>query len=287
MGWWGHENPHGLRYELEDMQLVGDPQFVIGFPKSHDIEFKKSVFAAAKAYFAGYSSIDYTLKKYGHYWNFENEDEDERIISSGTREVKRIVITHLNYLMEIKNKPDRPSLYACSAAFIRLQSTFKACILTIKSGLHFETIALERVILEQLAWIYTIHDKPGMSHFDILPNECITNLKKFISFAGKLYGIFCEYTHISPTTTHEYIKPSEDGGLKIVLTNLELIKQDLVYLLVLGDMLGIIGEYVYSSLIEEHKFIRYDSNKADFVLNEERETLKIIREYQSHLERFK
>ena len=283
MEWWGHKHPHGLRHGLEDMQLVGDNQFVIGFPRYFEDKFKRRVYAAAKSFFLGLSSVDYTFKKYSHFWSFENEDENMEFIYSGTTEVKRIVISHLDYFMNIEKKLDRPSLFACSAALVRLQSSFKASILTIQSGLHFETMALERIILEQLSWIYTIYDKPDMTHFDFKPNKCITKLKDYIPYAGNLYGIFSDYTHISPSTTLEYIKASEENGLKIVLTDLNSIKQDVIYLLILSDMLGLIGEYIYSDFIKEFKFIKYECDKANFIPNEERETLKVVREYESKL----
>lgn len=59
--------------------------------------------------------------------------------------------------MSIEGKPDMPSLYAAGAALVRLQNTFQASVVTIKCGLHFEAAALERIIFEQLAWIFYIY----------------------------------------------------------------------------------------------------------------------------------
>jgi hypothetical protein len=49
-------------YALEDLELIGDPLFVIGVPANFPSRFKKYVFAAAKTYNLGNRSIDYTAE---------------------------------------------------------------------------------------------------------------------------------------------------------------------------------------------------------------------------------
>lgn len=105
----------------------------------------------------GIKSIDYTLEKYVSDNSFEI-DKNQRLINDMVKDIKRVIVDSLDYLMSIPNKPDNPNLYFSGAALIRLQNTFKASLICIKSNLHFESLGMQRMILEQLAWIYKMHD---------------------------------------------------------------------------------------------------------------------------------
>lgn len=283
--WWGTEDDWcGLRFGMDDMEIIGDSQFSIGVPDDFDERFKKMVFAAAKAYTMGYASIDYFLKQYGENWTFDNSrDESYSLITEIVREIKHNITDFYYYFASIENKPDKPNLFACSAAIVRLQNTFRAAIITIKSGLRFESAVLERMIIEQLAWIYVIHniDIDKTDHFDIKPSECIGKLKTLFPFAGRLYGLLSKMSHIEPKETLKYIS-MEDVGLVMHLTSLKHSRVDVYHLLLLADMLLILGEYIYADLVDNYRYLT-KSVDGNLIPNKNRKMIDIIENYKKRL----
>lgn len=172
-------------------------------------------------------------------------DFDSKILKV-TSSIKQGVIDHLEYIIN-NEKPDNPSLFAAGAAYVRLQNTFKAYILCLRTGLHFETLAMGRIIVEQLASIYRIYNYDG-NFFKVPPNKCIKNLKKLIPFAGRLYGLLSNKLHIEPESTLDYIKVG-DHQLDIVLKDSRQTIQNAHLLLTIYDIFCIVGEYIYVDLI--------------------------------------
>lgn len=171
-----------LPYDLDDLQLLGDHIFAIGVPMSMPNEFKIRVFAAAKSYILSNKSVDYTLKKYGKRWDFTiQQDDPEMLIYELCLRVKQSSAVTISYLISIPGKPDLPNVFACTAAILRLKNSFKAALLCIRQGMHVETVAMSRLILEQIAWISAIYQLS--SDFDeytkLNPQSCISKLKKF------------------------------------------------------------------------------------------------------------
>jgi len=282
--WWGKDSWKSFHYGLEDMDIIGDGYFALGVPDKFDKSFKKMIFAAAKAHTMHYASIDYCLKRYGDAWQFDdNQDKAYKLISEVSASIKGNVIDFLNYLTSIENKPDKPNLVACTCAMVRLQNTFRASIITIKSGLHFESAGLERMILEQLAWIYAIHDidMNESDHFDIKPSKCITRLKDIFPFSGKFYGLLSAVSHLEPKETLRYLYVKDDS-LTMELTSLDYSRVDVFHLLLLADMLMILGEYIYRDLIKEYRYIAKEENHR-FIPKQNRPMAELIRLYEERL----
>lgn len=189
-----------------------------------------------------------------------------------TSSLKQAVINVLEYLMSIE-KPDIPCLFAAGAAYVRLQNTFKGAVLCLRTGLHFETLAMERMILEQLAWIYKVHNYDG-NYFELLPNKCIKELKQWLPFVGPMYGKLSKKLHIEPMYTLNYIS-IKNRNLNIVFTNPKQIIQDANLLLKLYDVFCIVGEFIYADLLKQHKYIKKEHN-GKYVPNEQRTSLVLI-----------
>lgn len=275
-----HPNWLNLPYELEDLELLGDHLFVVGVPHSIDPEFKRNVFGAAKSYFAGHKSIDYTIKQYGKHWNFDKESDNiQENLFSLCSMLRQNSTKIINYLMSINNKPDLPNLFACSAAILRLTNSFHGAVLCVRQSLHFETVAISRIILEQLAWIYSIcrMSENEEDYSRIAPHKTIGRLKEIIPGAARGYGFLSKKGHIMFDETLRYIKVTTGGGLGIQLHDRCLSAQDAVNLLVLCDWLGIIGEYAYYDLLEKPQFVRLGEN-GKIEANPNREFNKIIDE---------
>lgn len=215
--WWGKKDMFTRYIDLDDIKLIGSPWITVGVPYNSPVSFIKKVYAGACASNLGIGSIDYAYKNYVNNQDFSesNNDFDTKLLEV-TSSLKQGVINVLEYLMSIE-KPDIPSLFAAGAAYVRIQNTFKGAVLCLRTGLHFETLAMERIIVEQLAWIYKVHNYKG-DYFKVLPSKCISSLKQLIPSAGILYGILSDKLHIKPKSTLDYIL-IENNELNIVLSD--------------------------------------------------------------------
>lgn len=247
---------HPVRHE--DLQLIGDGVFVVGVPWHFNDRFKRYVFAAAKAWCMRIKSVDYTLKRYGDSWPSFHLAPSLDVIFNATAVAKRMVISALEYAKSIDNKPGHHGVVAAGAALLRLQQTFASATMMIRHGLQFEASALQRVILEQLAWAYAIRDlREGV--FEVHPQRCITKLKELYPGAGRLYGVLAEVSHIHPETTKMYIRPVGQD-LAIHLAQPDWVAFNARFLLILADLYGVVMESLYLSVLGE---LRYLSRQPD------------------------
>jgi hypothetical protein len=275
---WGSDDFLSIPYGMEDFEVIGDPIFALGVPSRMSPTFKKYVFAAAKAYYLG-NRIDYVLKRYGDDWNFSNTlDKEKKLVLDIIIKIKEHISSALRFVRSIKNKPDKPQLYIAGAALFRLQSTFRATMITIRQGLHFESAGLERLILEQLAWIYIIHnlDVGRDELFKIQPSKCITGFKRIFPYAGELYGLLSESGHIMPHTILRYI----DGDLTIHVASSKYAKYDAYHLLLLCDMYVVLSEFIYADLLKKFRHISRKS-KGEFYPKRNRPMIKTLSRYDS------
>ncbi|MEA4849273.1 MAG: hypothetical protein VB106_18730 [Clostridiaceae bacterium] len=271
--WWGKNDILTRYIDLDDIKLIGSPWLTVGVPYNSPERFIKNVYAGACASNLGLSSIDYTYKKHvkGQNLGEDSDDFDDKLLKV-TSSLKHGVIDVLEYLMSIK-KPDIPSLFAAGAAYVRLQNTFKGAVLCLRTGLYFETLAMERIILEQLAWIYKVHNYDG-DYFKILPNKCISSLNSLIPSVGITYGVLSNKLHIEPLSTLDYIS-TENNNLNVVLRDNKQTIKNAYLLLKIYDIFCIVGEFIYADLLKDYKYIKKDCN-GEYVPYEKRISLNLI-----------
>jgi len=271
-----------IPYGIEDLLLFGDKYCAVGLPWKSPPRLIKNVTAGIKAYFGGYSSIDYFLKKYGNDWNYDEIlNSEEKLVFELTDFVQEIVRSELNNAVKIPDKPDRPALVAAGAAMLRLLNSFNATIFSIRQSYHFEAAQLQKLIIEQLSWVYSIYNITDDQYFNVLPSKCISNLKKIYPEAGNLYGILNELGHITPVASHRYIYLNE-GELTISAGKVELSKYDAWNLLLLSDIYLIILEIIYHELIDEYRHIIVGEDGL-LIINPNRPLIKKLEYYQEIL----
>ena len=169
-------------------------------------------------------------------------------------DVKKAIASSLDHLTGIDHRRDHPALFAAWAALVRLQHTFQASVLTIKCGLHFETAALERLILEQLAWISAAHSYEG-DCFKLSPKRCLAVLQEIYPCTGPLHGLLTSFARLTPETTVKHVQVDNEG-FRVQLSDREKVRSMAYYLVVLADMYSVIGELIYADRIEQHRYIQ-------------------------------
>jgi len=266
-------------YDIDELEIIYDPVFTLGVPHNAPSEFKKYVVAAAKAYYLGHRSIDYTLKKYGSYLSFNSEPSRmEKRFWRFSRFIKEHLASNKVRMNSISNKPDRVGLVVAGGVIIRLTSSFQSALLLSRFGFFFEAGCICRFILEQLAWAYSVHEIEDDSLFKTSVTRSVGKLKELIPHCGKLYGFLSNLAHISPGYTKEYILFDEGCPAVVVATtrNLDTI---IYWLLLLLDICQIVTEVIYLPLVSEHLHIAIDKHN-DISVNENRPLLGLISEFR-------
>lgn len=221
------------------------------------------------------------IKKYIEHLNFSNQDyEIEFKFINILHSIKKAVEDQIEYYCSI-DKPDIPSLFAASAAYFRLKNTFKAVILCIRSDLYLETLALIRMIIEQLAWIYKVHDYQG-DFFKILPTKCINSLRNIFPHINEIYGKLSARTHINPENTIEYLTIYENN-LGIRIKDKKQSNNNTKILLHVYDYFCIIGEYIVRSYTNNYIYLKKDEND-NYKINTSRPSNDFIKRHKDELD---
>lgn len=239
------EFPYSVSKLLDDFVAVSDFQFMLLLPSGVPAELKQNLIAAAKAHSLGLRSIDYVLKRYGPWQVGEDESQSEshtkNMLDKSVEEVGEII----ERFTSVENKPGVLGLVAAGGALHRLHSSFRAASLMIRLGYVFESFVILRLILEQAAWAYAVHEIDDEDAFrKVSSTKAVTKLKRFLPYVGPVYGLLSDYAHIAPYVTSEYIEAHEDD-YRVILTS---PKHNLLLSYIslrLADTFGVVAEYVY------------------------------------------
>ncbi|MFH1336101.1 MAG: hypothetical protein ABII96_06255 [Candidatus Zixiibacteriota bacterium] len=269
-----------IDYELEDFEIIGNDLFAVAVPFGSQPEFKRRVLAGAASYHLQLRSIDYALKAYGSNWKFpEKPAKEQQLLKEMHCHVKEHIEEAIRKIDEIDDKPDRVGLVTAEAALVRLKSSFRVAGMLIKRGFNFEALNICRLILEQIAWAYNIHEVTDKSIFKILPTKCIRKLTSLYPKSGYLYGLLSEYVHISPYLAPTYVKFAEDR-LHIILSSIEDSPSSMYILLFLADIYSVVSEYIYKDLTTNFSNLVRDAN-GNYRVNESRKFLRKLAHYKA------
>ncbi|MCU1487399.1 MAG: hypothetical protein JWN67_4145 [Actinomycetia bacterium] len=247
--WWvGQDDEDSFgrpMWGLEDMVLLQDHRLAVAVPYFAHEDLRDRVFAAMKTYELGNKSVDCVLRRYGDLWDLPELEPDMRRLFERTRPVRPMVVDVVRRMYARAADLEMPlGQLAAGMSLVRLQNTFQAALLLVRQGLHFEAFALQRMILEQLAWAVAIHEDESESIFDVRPHKSIPSLKALFPLVGKLYGELSETAHIMPDTTLRYVSRAEDGQLFVHHRQRGLAWADAVRLLLLVHVFAVVAEYI-------------------------------------------
>ncbi len=141
--------------DLDDYDILSTINMSAAVPSNSDLEFRKFIWAAMATYAFGNKSIDNVLKRYDYAWQEWKKGAYERdpLILS-LRGMFRI-INKVSYDLEKTKVENSLSSICAKAALCRLEASFKAAYGLVRKEYIFETDAVAKVILEQLAWAYS------------------------------------------------------------------------------------------------------------------------------------
>ncbi|MBF9253747.1 hypothetical protein I2I11_10620 [Pontibacter sp. 172403-2] len=271
--------------DISEMKIIrigfGTPFLV---PKDLTIEEEKYLIASQLTIAFGNKSVDNILKK--DLADFEktktlNESNEKEKLLDGALELSKVQQKELNRILtELNTLPDTTASIACLTAFSRLQATFCSVHSLISLGYYFESFALIRLVLEQLAYVYTASMvEDGKGSFQS-PTKSISQLAKFHTQAGKLYGILSKKTHIDKSEVHKYIK-IEDGKVYTLHNSIEFSLGASIYLLAVLDIQYCVFEFCFRQQLKDFKCITPNEITCEIMDNR---STKILEEYSRKIE---
>ena len=199
-------------HDLDDYDILAMNTLSVAVPYQTTESLRKLIWAAMVTYVFGNSSVDHVIRRYGHLWEHRSDksfESDQRllILRSTQDDVTRVA----EKLEETSTSPKLGHVCAKSA-LCRLEATFKAAYGLVRRDYIFETEAVVRMLLEQLAWAHEAHaaDDDGLRTLN--PTKCITPFKAVFPAAGKFYGELSEGAHLDPSIVENYLRFHKNGS---------------------------------------------------------------------------
>ena len=201
--------------DLDDYDILATMTLSVAVPYKTTESFRKLIWAAMATYGFGNSSVDHVMRRYGFLWDKRADksfQRDPRIVA--LREIAETINEIAGALDQVKPAPQLGPVCA-KAALCRLEASFKAAYGLVRKEYIFETDAVVRLILEQLAWAFAVHSVPDEQVLRLPPTKCIGRLKALFPECGVLYGILTEWAHIDPSLAQNYLE-FHKGGVDVI-----------------------------------------------------------------------
>ncbi len=152
---------------------------------------------------------DYALKAYVMAMQVPEESQETKL--SPLEQICQPVLNEVARLGELLNsftiseRRDKFASGAAGLAFLRLSSSYDACVLLLRKGYYFEACSVMRLILEQLGFCYALISHGEKEEANWSPRYSINKLKNLVEIAGRLYGELSEKAHLETTQIDKYI----------------------------------------------------------------------------------
>lgn len=243
--------------DLDDYDILLLHTISAAVPHTSTESFRKFIWAAMVTYSFNNKSVDHVMRRYHWAWERCKKnvfEKNPRIL------ILRELVALVNQIAErLEERKDQNTLgqICAKAALCRLEATFKSAYGLIRKEYIFESDAVIRLILEQLAWSYVASSVPDCDVQNLVPTKCVSAFKKFFSEAGSLYGELSEWAHIDPSIVLNYVR-FHQNDIPVVRRSEHNSLQSGIYLTVLA--------VVYFRLIQ-HLFVIYENEEYDQILS--------------------
>jgi hypothetical protein len=198
--------------DLDDYDILSTGNLSVAVPYTTTESLRRMIWAAMVTYGFGNSSVDHVAKRYGHLWERRRDKSFEvdpllLILRSNQEAIRDIADT-----LEATKPGSSLGQICAKSALCRLEATFKAAYGLVRRNYIFETEAVIRMLLEQLAWTHEAYgiDDEGLRTLN--PTKCITPFKAVFKEAGRFYGELSEGAHLDSSIVENYLRFHKDGS---------------------------------------------------------------------------
>ena len=244
----------------------------------------KGMAAASLAHFLGLKSIDNIKKRYGTYLEVDDREplskqdkELNYLFQMGKKEIERAIRTISGHFGNAAST----GVISASAALVRLETSFRASGLLIRLGCIFEASSLCRMILEQIAWAYSVHELDNEKAFKLSPRKAIRNLKNLLPYAGETYGFLSKYTHLEPELIPQYLVLINQEFSVNLISFEDRLSWAWAYLY-LVDSYSVVSEYIFRNSLSEFTQLDIDTT-GRFIASSKRPLYSTLKKYQARL----
>ncbi len=245
---------------LEDMVVLGNAFFRVAVPADSSPDFKRYVVAAAQTCALMNRSVDNVLRTHRQDAIVRASiDPSMDLVRQALRESKRETRAAFDVMHHVY-KPAHAGITISWAAMYRMQATVPSICFTTVSGFHFESAALQRLMLEQLAWVAAIRNITDERYMAVDPQRCLSSLKRLFPLSGPLYGNLSAKAHITPDHTRAYIESDSTGRLTAKFEQREWCAHDACSLLILSDIYSVLAELLVADLLDAPTAIKKVAN---------------------------
>lgn len=242
--------------DLDDYDILSIMPISAAVPHQTTESFRKYIWAAMVTYAFGNKSIDHVMSKYDYMWQHFKESAFERNPQILILRELVELIDEIASDLESFEVESSTSKICSKAALCRLEASFKAAYGLIRKEYIFESDAVIRIIIEQLAWSYVCSTTDDKKIPSLQPNKCITHFKSVFPDCGKVYGHLSKWAHIDPFVVAEYMKFHKE--------DIPVVRRALHNSLQSGNCLVILGG-VYVQLVQKMFTIYKDEKYTEYI----------------------
>jgi hypothetical protein len=263
-----------------------DFQSIVYLPPETNINLKINIIAGIKAYNQGYSSIDYVKKKFKNIWvkqlQSEKTDEDKEY-----RWFTKLAMMEIDRVCEELQKfniPNTKGYIIARAALWRLQTSLYSALILLRQSFFYETIAVIRIIFEQISWVYSIYSLKDLKDImEVSPTRSISKIKGIFPSAGKIYGFLSEHAHLSTKLISNYIEIFDEFA-DVTIKDSTKNKQTMYALFLMVDLYAIVSELIFYDLFKKIRTVYLNDDKKTLVIDGSREFEKeVLQKLKVHL----
>lgn len=236
-------NLHG---DFHEMEIISGQLFSVAVHVDSDPEFRAYILAAGTAHAQGNETIDNTLRRHKNEW-IRKFEEEETLKPGGVGALYQNIASEVSQRCKAISALDlrtasTSGAIASANTQIRLASTFRGALLLIRDGYPFESEAVIRLGLEQVAWTYGVRNLKTVEEVENTSGTgWMTPLKAIFPGAGRFYNRLTKLAHMAPAT-HQRFLGIEESRTHVKLQMPVAALESLVFLITLLDAFLVVSE---------------------------------------------
>lgn len=260
---------------FDDFEVIGHEPYYCAVPRSIPPKVRASIRAAFIANSGDTKSIDYLLREYGQKWGEIRQRADvDELIARAQSESIRAVVQVTEWWVPGDHRDRELGPFAASAALMRLHTSFRSASLLVQTNSPYDAAAVLRLILEQIAWAFAVHELPPDRVLKQSPTK-VTPLKTLFPTAGIFYGRLTDLAHIGEDW-HKAFVEWEDQPM-VVMRETKYNAFLSFALLLLADWYWVVAEWIHHRAVPGARYVG-ENDQGNVIISRNRALEQLVDE---------